>query len=478
MKYVIEGREPKTLFRYFEELCAIPHPSYHEERIADYLEAFAKERNLECYRDEKHNVLIKKGASHGYEVHPPVLLQGHTDMVCEKNGDTVHDFLNDPLKLFVEGDLLGARGTTLGADDGVAVAVMLAVLDGEIKAHPSVECLFTVCEEVGLGGAVAFDASRISARRMLNLDSEDFGVVTAGCAGGLRSLITLSAARETAEGEGLCISLCGLFGGHSGCDIHRGRANANKLMGRILAALDAHRPIRILSIDGGSKDNAIPRECTARIVTSHREEAVQMIEALAAQIAMELHGEDSGFCVKCTPCECKEALSLADSKRVISLISSLSDGVLAMHTEIEGLVEYSRNLGVIRTEDEGVFVTVSSRSSMEERLDATVCELNELAASLGCRVSHGGRYPGWEYASTSPIRDIYLRVLRETADIEGRVEVIHAGLECGVIYSKIPDMDMISIGPTMYNIHSPDERLVLSSLELFWKTIEATLGVL
>ncbi len=475
MKYVIEGREPRSLFRYFEEIAAIPHPSYHEERIADYLETFAKERNLEYYRDGVHNVLIKKAATCGYEGHPSVLLQGHTDMVCEKNSDTDHDFMKDPLKLFVEGDLLGACGTTLGGDDGIAVAIMLSILDGELGEHPPIECLFTVSEEVGLDGAIAFDYSRISSRRMINLDSEAFGIVTAGCAGGVHSVLTFPFQRKKNDGEGLCIFLGGLSGGHSGCDIHRGRANANKLMGRILSCLARELSLSIVSIDGGSKDNAIPRECVARIAVPSYAAAEKRVMELAAAISAELCREDRGFCVRCTPCECAESLSQEDSMRVIALVSSLQNGVLAMHREIEGLVECSRNLGVIRTEENEISLVVSSRSSLEARLDATVAELDAISLALGGKTSHGGRYPGWEYAPVSEVRDLYLKTLLETTGTEGTVDVIHAGLECGVIYSRIPDMDMISIGPTMYDIHSPDERLDLSSVELFWKTIESVL---
>ena len=478
MEYVIKDREPQSLFHYFEEICAIPHPSYHEERIADYLEAFASARRLECYRDAKHNVLIKKGASMGYEDHAPILLQGHTDMVCEKNGDVTHDFMKDPLKLFLDGDLLGARGTTLGGDDGIAVAIMLAILDGALMEHPPIECLFTVSEEVGLDGAISFDYEKISARRMLNLDSELLGVVTAGCAGGLHSKLTLPIQRGCTEGEGICISLRGLSGGHSGCDIHRGRANANKLMGRILAALDGAFEIRIASIEGGSKDNAIPRECTAKVTVPSFAAAKEKIESIASAIASELNEDDRDFSVECRVSDVDQVLSREDTLRVIAILCAVQNGVLAMHREIDGLVEYSRNLGVIRTEEDRISFVISSRSSMESRLDGTVDELNALARALGCTVSHGGRYPGWEYAPVSPIRELYLNALREVTGKDGTVDVIHAGLECGVIYSKLPDMDMISIGPTMHDIHSPAERLDLSSVEIFWKTLELVIKLL
>ncbi len=233
MNYVIEGRKPASVFRFFEQISAIPRPSYHEEAIADFLVDFAKQRSLECYRDAHHNVLIKAPATKGMEDREPLMFQGHTDMVCEKNGDVEHDFLKDGLQLYVDGKYLRARGTTLGADDGVAVALMLALLDGEIKEHPAYECLFTTAEEVGLNGAKGFDYSLLKARRMVNLDSADIGVITAGCAGGIRSDLTISCKPEAFAGEALCVSISGLMGGHSGENIHCGRANANRLMGRL-----------------------------------------------------------------------------------------------------------------------------------------------------------------------------------------------------------------------------------------------------
>jgi len=469
MEYIINRRSPERLFRFFEEICAIPHPSYHEQGIADYLEAFAKERGLACYRDEMHNVLIKKPATRGEEHRAPILFQGHTDMVCEKNGDVDHDFLKDPLQLFLDGDLLGARGTTLGGDDGIAVAAMLAILDGELASHPPIECLFTVCEEVGLGGAQGFDYSRISARRLINMDSEALGVVTAGCAGGLRSELTLEADTEKNTRDCVELFVSGLAGGHSGCDIHRGRANANRLMGRLLAAIpDA----RLVCLVGGSKDNAIPRECRARVAVADVAQAERCLRAIAAEIAGELCADDRDFSFEICACERADAtLDAQSTRRAIAILTSTQNGVLEWHRDVQGLVEYSRNLGVVRTDGNFVTFVFSSRSSQEGRLDATVRELDALGASLGCGTHHHSRYPGWSYAPASAVRDAYLRAYREVTGEDGRVEVIHAGLECGIIYSHLPDMDMISVGPTMYDIHSPAERLDLSSVELFWKTI-------
>ncbi len=473
MNYTINGRKPASVFRYFEEICAIPHPSYHEEQIADYLVTFAKERNLEYYRDQMHNVLIKKPATVGCEDKPAILLQGHTDMVCEKNSDVQHDFSKDALRLFLEGEWLGAEGTTLGADDGIAVAIMLALLDGEIAAHPALECLFTVAEEVGLNGAKEFDCSRLSARKMLNLDSEALGEITAGCAGGLRSDLTLPCKWIPFEGEALSVSVQGLMGGHSGADIHTGRANANKLMGRLLATLSQEMRVHLFSLEGGSKDNAIPRECVARVSVLDSERAKELLEAERARIAGELIAEDGGFSVHTKRIEApKQMLSWEDSRRAIAVLSCAANGVLEMSRDIDGLVEYSRNLGIVRTEDASLTFVFSCRSSMESRLDASIAELNVLASVTGCKTRHYNRYPGWNYTKESALCQRYQAAYRDVMGEDAKVNVIHAGLECGILYSRLPDLDIISIGPDMRDIHSPDERLNLASVERLWEILE------
>ncbi len=479
MNYIINGREPEAVFRFFEEICAIPHPSFHEERVADYLVAFAKERGLECVRDELHNVLIKKPATKGMEHRAAILFQGHTDMVCEKNGDVAHDFMKDPLKLFLDGDLLGAEGTTLGGDDGIAVAMMLALLDGEIPEHPAIECLFTVAEEVGLNGAHGFDYSHIQARTMVNLDSEDLGVITAGCAGGLRTDLTLAYEEIPMAGEALRVSVTGLAGGHSGVDICTGRANANKLMGRVLARLCKEQRVHLISLEGGSKDNAIPRECVAVLAVSNVEDAKVILATEAARIRAELVAEDTGFTVCAEKTEAPMTmLSDLDTLRAVTLLATVDNGVKEMNRNVKGLPEWSRNLGVIRTENGKMEFIFSVRSAIESRLDASIDELDTFARMLGCTAKHYSRYPGWDYAPVSPVREAYLNAYREVMGKEARVDVIHAGLECGIIYSKLPDMDIISIGPDMKDIHSPSERLNLASVELFWRTLEKLIAIL
>ncbi len=480
MNYLIQNRKPASVFRFFEEICAIPHPSYHEEKIADYLCAFAAERGLEYYRDNLNNVLIKKPATLDMVDRAPLLFQGHTDMVCVKTADSTIDFMKDGLELYLDGDFLRAKGTTLGADDGIAVATMLALLDGELPSHPALECLFTSAEEVGLDGAEGFDYSKITARKMINMDSEDLGIVTAGCAGGLRSTLTKKCENVPFVGECLKISLQGLFGGHSGVDICSGRANANKLMGRLLAKWQkAEGEAHLISLCGGSKDNAIPSICEAVIATADAQKTTALINQTVAEISAELARDDKGFFATVTPLSAPETMfSATDSAQLIAILSAVDNGVKEMNYNIKNLPEWSRNLGVITTTGDEVEFVFSSRSAIESRLDASIDELDALARITGCATKHYSRYPGWDYAPVSPLRDLYLRAYREITGKDATVDVIHAGLECGIISSKLPGLDVISVGPDMRDVHSPDERLNLASVEIFWQTIEKLIEML
>ena len=474
MSYLIQNRKPASIFRFFEEICAIPHPSYHEEKIADYLCAFAAERGLEYYRDSLHNVLIKKPATPDRADAAPILFQGHTDMVCVKTADSAIDFMKDGLSLYLDGDFLRAKGTTLGADDGIAVATMLALLDGELSSHPALECLFTSAEEVGLDGAEGFDYSKITARKMINMDSEDLGIITAGCAGGLRSTLTKKCESIPFAGECLTVSLQGLFGGHSGVDICSGRANANKLMGRLLAKWQkAEGEAHLISLNGGSKDNAIPSICEAVIATTDAQKTEALINQASAEIAAELVKDDNGFFVTVTPTKAPETMfSATDSAQLIAILATVDNGVKEMNYNIKNLPEWSRNLGVITTTGNEVEFVFASRSAIESRLDASIDELDALGRITGCVTKHYSRYPGWDYAPISPLRDLYVRAYREVTGKDAVVDVIHAGLECGIISSKLPGLDVISVGPDMRDVHSPDERLSLTSVEVFWQTIE------
>lgn len=459
------------LMGFFEELSAIPRASYHEEKIADYLVAFAQARGLSYYRDSIENVLIDLPATAGREGEAAILLQGHVDMVCEKNEGVVHDFEKDPLDLYVENGWLRARGTTLGADNGVAVAVMLALLDGAAESHPALQCLFTVSEEVGLDGAKAFDYTRVSARKMINMDSADESCIIVGCAGGLRSLLTLPIVMKKTYAPAYTLKISGLAGGHSGEDIHRGRANANKLMGRLLAALsDVSADLRLVSVSGGSKDNAIPREAVATVVSvdpfllAHTRE-------VAEQIAAELAKDDAAFSLQIAGAEATRAMDALSTKRVIFALATVPNGVFAVNQELSGLVEFSRNLGVVETTETGVELTFSSRSARDAQIDWSAKEIDLYAAQLGGTTKHYNRYPGWNFADASAVRDQYVAAYRKLYGKEPRLEVIHAGLECGFIKQAVPDMDIISCGPIVLDLHSPDEALELSSFERFFALI-------
>ncbi len=465
-------RYPK-LMRYFEEISAIPRGSYHEEGIAAYLVDFAKARGLRVHTDSARNVLIDLPATEGYEHEPALLLQGHTDMVCEKNEGVDHDFLKDPLKLYVKDGWIRAEGTTLGADNGVAVAAMLAILDGATDAHPALQCLFTASEEVGLDGAQAFDYSKIYARMMLNMDGAEEEMITAGCAGGVRTDLYLPVDESVCEGPCLRIRLSGLAGGHSGEDIHRGRANANKLMGRILLRLwDRTSDLRLISVHGGSKDNAIPREAEAILTLSDLGVAEQELTAIRKEICGELCADDNGFSMVWeSVAEPNKALTREATGRIVFLMATVANGVLAMHRDLKDLVGYSRNLGVVSVDTTEARITFSSRSGMESQLEQSMAELESYARLFEGTFVHRGRYPGWDFSEESTIRRRYIDAYRSLFGRELQVELIHAGLECGIIKQAIPDMDLLSCAATVKNLHSPDEALNVESFARFFGTV-------
>lgn len=476
MSYVIHGYQPEALFRYFEDLAAIPHGSGNESAVADWLVDFAAARGLSCVRDAWNNVLIRLPASVGRENEPALLLQGHTDMVCEKNRDTEHDFTKDPLKLAVTDGWLHAIGTTLGGDDGIAVAAMMAVLDGGVKSNPPLECLFTTEEETGLTGASNFDYSLLHARRMINLDNEDINILIAGCAGGVRSEMDIPINTVPYAKMRINIELKGLCGGHSGACIHMGRANANKLMARILLALHDEHTFRLVAIEGGSKDNAIPRECSAVIATEQVEESLAFLKAYEKTVAAELGDEDKGFHLVLSTEEAvptDRAMDTLATTRVLAVLSSAQNGVMEMSHDVHGLVEYSRNLGVIRTDREACrFHSVwSTRSAIEAQIDASIAQLDALGALVGAKMRHHSRYPGWNFEKNSAMREKYLESYRRVMGRDVEVTIIHAGLECGIIKNHISEMDAISVGPDMQGIHSPDEKMNLASCEKFWEIL-------
>ncbi len=474
---ITKGYKPERALAFFEELCKIPHGSGNEEAIAKYIENFAKERNLFVIRDANNNVFIRKNASTGYENAPAYLLQGHTDMVCAKLTTSNHDFEKDALDLYMEDGWLRARGTTLGGDDGIAVAFMLALLDGEIENHPTIECLFTVEEETGLGGAESFDYSVVTSKKMINLDSESEGEVCAGCAGGVRSKIEFVPELGASSRDVITLTIDGLFGGHSGVEINCGRANAILMAVNILSEIAKEQGLALISLIGGEKDNAIPRMCEAKFVVEDSSKAITTIEKLDEKIRHTLCEADAGLKISVDVESDVESIeTLKDGDKLLSLIGSLKIGVLSMSAHLEGLVEFSRNLGVIEINRNGAYITYSSRSSKEEQIDLSISEVDALVAKLSANVRHTGRYPGWDFLPESELRDTYIRKFKEIFGGDVQTVVIHAGLECGIIKSRIPDMDIISIGPNMRNIHTPDESLNLDSCDRLFTVLKAVLS--
>ncbi len=468
----------KAMLDYFHEITKIPRPSYKEEKIADYLCDFAEKRGL-CYsRDYKHNVLIKAPATKGRENEGTVLLQGHTDMVCESDFGYSWDAENEGVRTVIEGDFIRAEGTTLGGDDGAAVAAMLAILDGALSSHPPLECLFTTCEEVGLDGAKAFDMTEISARRMINLDSETEGEAIISCAGGVRTDITLKAEAYRFERTALKITVKGLCGGHSGADVHLGRANASKLLAQVLKVLLKDGRNSIASFEGGTKDNAITRSAHALLSVKDSLGVKETVEALEAKIKATLSDEDrENFEISCEKCAAPEYMfSSEDSVAFANLLSLLPCGVIDWIDEDRGEVESSANIGIVKTDENGFYIAVSSRSNDEIKLDGLEKILETFACRYSCSIYHRNRYPGWKNAYGSQVEALYKRVYRELFGVYPKICAIHAGLECGLFKAAIPEMDIISIGPSIYDIHTPRERMSLSSCDKFWEVLCKMLG--
>lgn len=479
MTYKITGYQPERLFHFFEDISAIPRGSSNEKAISDYLVAFAKERGLWYHQDALHNVIIKKPASAGAEDKPAVMLQGHLDMVCEKLAGVDHDFEKDGIDLIVKDGVLTANGTTLGGDNGAAVALMLAVLDDDTLAHPALECVFTTQEETGLTGAAGLDKSLISARTMINLDSEEEGIATVSCAGGMRFTMTRPITRHTASGKLLTIDVSGLLGGHSGTDINKERQNGIILLARLINRVLHETGAQLASFAGGSKDNAIPREVCAVLVCSDAdiEKAQSIAEAMAADFAAELVPFEPDF--KCTISAqdgAAEVLSEADAKAFISAICLAPNGVRRRNLKQDGFVVTSLNLGVTRMDDTTASLVFAPRSSVASLQNYTTDCLYLLAETFGFDCDIAGAYPGWSFAEESPIRDTFIASYRELFDADLKIEAIHAGLECGLFSDALPGLDAIAVGPTIRGCHTPDEYLPLDSFERFYSLLTDVLS--
>lgn len=476
MAMQIQGYQPERLFEHFVQISAIPRSSGNEKAISDFLVDFAKGNGLEVYQDEIFDVIIKKPGSKGKETLPPIMLQGHLDMVCEKNASVEHDFDREGIHLVQEGNLLRADGTTLGGDNGVSIALMMTVLEDKSLIHPPLECVFTVQEETGLTGAGHIDGQKLQARTMINLDSEEEGIATVSCAGGMRADFKRNCCFEPCTGAGLSIHIRGLQGGHSGCDIHLERGNANKLLGRILYALYDDVSFKLCEINGGNKDNAIPREADAVIAVADEaalDAAISRIHKEAADISAELSEAD--FCVDVESVSVSQAMDAKTADAMIKLLYLAPNGVQNRNVEAGGFVVRSLNLGVVRTGEDSVEVVFAPRSSVASLQQQTRKELALLGELLGFDVEFSAEYPGWSYAAHSPIREAFCACYRELTGRELKCEAIHAGLECGLFSEKLPGLDAIAVGPNIRNCHTPDEVLDLASFARSYELITAVL---
>lgn len=470
---VLSGLKPEKVFGYFEELCKIPHDSGNTKEISDYLVAFAKERNLKVYQDEYNNVVIYKPASEGYEAAPVTILQGHCDMVAEKTPESSHDFEKDGLKLMIEGDYITADQTTLGGDDGIAVAYMMAILDDDTLKHPALECVITTDEEIGLLGAKDLDASVLQGKYMINLDSEEEGYLWISCAGGQTGISEIPLSFREVEGEVLEVVIDGLVGGHSGAEIDKNRANANKLMGRFLYELGQKTMFTLAELEGGTKDNAITRKCKAVLVLEEedRKTAEEFAASCQENLRKEYSGTDDNITVNMVSQGTKtiSALDMMSKEKTVFFLMNIPYGIEKMSGEIEGLVETSNNIGVLRIEEGFLVSSCGIRSSVGSAKQFVSEKIQYLTEFLGGEYTVVGDYPAWEYKKDSALRELMADVYRDLFGKEANVKAIHAGLECGLFYDKIPGLDCVSFGPSMQDIHTTEEKLSISSTARMWE---------
>lgn len=466
----LSGIEPANVFGYFEKLCSIPHGSGNTKAISDYLVSFAVEHGIRYIQDGLNNVILFGEGTCGYEDHAPVILQGHMDMVCEKDEDCAIDMEKEGLDVTHDGSWVYAKGTTLGGDDGIAVAYALALLADKNIPHPPLEVVITVDEETGMDGACGIDLSMLKGRTMINIDSEAEGVFTVSCAGGCKSTISLPVARRAVYGPCVKLTVEGLQGGHSGVKIHRNRANANKVMGEFLSRIQKIIPVAITKLSGGAKDNAIPRSCQVTLVALGM--YIDRINGIAEQLQNEIRTQydEPDAIVRGDDVDALggNALSTEDSAKVIALLNSVPNGVQSWSRDIEGLVQTSLNLGVAEL-DQQLKLTFAVRSSVEQEKRELLQKLREQAAFYGAEYTEKGDYPAWEYRKDSALRETMVSVYKQMFGTEPRVIAIHAGLECGLLGEKLPGLDCVSIGPNMRDIHTSRERLDIASTERTWR---------
>ena len=468
---VTNGLQPQKVFEYFEKLAAIPRGSGDMDKIARFLTDFAKNHGLRSIRDGANNVIIFKDGTAGYENSDAVILQGHTDMVCQKTDDCTIDFEKDGLKLYTDGDFLKAEGTTLGADNGIAAAMILAILEDDGLSHPPIEAVFTSDEEIGMVGALALDTAPLNGKMLINVDSEDEDILTVSCAGGSDVKITAPLKRKKCRGSEVAVRLFGLKGGHSGIEIASGRVNANILSGRLLNTLCDVADFEILSVSGGDKGNAIPLAGTLKVVTDEPEAFAKKVCECLDTVKAEIFAREPEFDYSVQIGKADEYDVIGIKKELIFLLACAPNGVLKMSAEIEGLVETSLNLGILDTDNENLTMFFSLRSNKSTALCYLEKKLKALCTFIECDIECSGHYPPWEFKADSKLQEIYKSAFLEQYGKAPKVEAIHAGLECGVFCGKLKDLDCISIGPQLYDVHTVNERLSISSTERVYNLI-------
>ena len=466
----LAGLEPASVFAYFEKLCSIPHGSGNTKAISDYLVSFAQEQGLRYQQDDLNNVILFGEATEGYEDHDPVIIQGHMDMVCEKDPDCAIDMAAEGLDVTHDGHFVFANGTTLGGDDGIAVAFALAILADKTIPHPALEVVITVDEETGMFGAAGIDLSQLKGRMLLNIDSEEEGVFTVSCAGGAKSTICLPVERRAVYGPCVRLTVEGLQGGHSGVEIHKNRANANKVMGEFLSRVQKLMPLCITSLSGGAKDNAIPRSCQVTLVALGM--YIERINDVAAQLQQEIREQydEPNAIVRGDDVDALggNALTTESTNKVIALLNAAPNGVQSWSEDIPGLVQTSLNLGIAQLKEE-LRLTFAVRSSVGKEKQELLDRLAELAKFYDGSYSQMGDYPAWEYKKDSSLRDTMVRVYHQMFGKAPEVVAIHAGLECGLLSEKLPGLDCVSIGPDMKDIHTSREKLDIASTRRTWE---------
>lgn len=467
---VLQELKPEKVFYYFEEICKIPHGSFDTKRISDYCVKFAEERCLEVIQDEVWNVIIRKPGTEGYENSETIALQGHLDMVCEKTPESAHDFARDGLELLIRDGYVMAKDTTLGGDDGIAVAMILAILDSDDIPHPPLEAVFTTDEEVGMGGAQALDLEKLKGKMLINIDSEEEGILTVGCAGGYRFDAEIPVAYEPAKGCVITVTLGGLTGGHSGMEIHKQRGNAHALMGRLLNHLSQKVDFQLMDVWGGSKDNVIAMKNTVKMAVAPEDQSrcIQHMRELEQSWKSEFGSDEPklGLEIKEEAMEAGAQAFTRDSRdRVISYLSTMPNGVICFERQIEGQVETSLNAGIVRRTEDGVVVSHLVRSSVESKKEALKEQLYRLVELAGGKGTVRDEYPSWSYREDSKLRELMVRVYRDLYGEKPQVMTVHAGLECGLFVGKRPELDCVSFGPDLHDVHSVNERMSIGSVE-------------